>query len=352
MLEIRSISKTYLGFRIQGISFGVDHGDYCVILGPSGAGKTVLLEILAGLIRPDEGTIVLDGKDITGIRIQDRPFGLVFQDHAVFPHMKVWQNIAYSIRRKKEFRGAHYEHAARLARICGIDHLLDRYPAKLSGGELQRVALARTLMAKPRFLLLDEPLASLDIPLRQDLRGLLRKLNKEGQTIIHVTHDFEEAMVLASKVVVIREGKVIQAGSPGDVFHHPASAFMVRFTGIKNYFESTLAQEGDKVFAMTDHGHRVRLITDQPAGKKGFIMIRGEDIIISGSPFPSSATNQYKGKVTEITPSIRGYEIRIDAGLEFFVNIVEESTGNLGLKPGNDVWISFKATGVKFIPLD
>ena len=236
MLDVQHIEKVYQDFSLKDISFQVEDGDYFVILGPSGAGKTQILEILAGLILPDEGKIMLDDREITYRKIQKRPFGLVFQDLAIFPHLSVRDNIRYPLRSGRTGRKEMDELTATIAASTEISHLLERRPSSLSGGELQRVALARTLMRKPRYLLLDEPLASLDVSLRQGLRSLLKRLNTEGQTIIHVTHDYEEAMVLAGKVAVLDQGRIIQSGPADQVFHHPESEFMARFTGVKNYF--------------------------------------------------------------------------------------------------------------------
>jgi molybdopterin-binding protein len=348
MLELKNISKAYHDFKLSEISFNVDDGDYFIILGPSGAGKTQILEILAGLVDPDEGQILADGTDITGLKIQSRPFGLVFQDHAIFPHLSVKDNIAYSIRYKRSEGKPVQLQVEEQALAVEIGHLLDRRPESLSGGELQRVALARTLIRKPKYLLLDEPLASLDVSLRQGLRSLLKKLNSEGQTIIHVTHDYEEALVLANKVAVVNQGKLIQSGPASDVFHRPGSEFVARFTGIKNYFPARLYREHDRQYGELENGQVLRLTTEEPEGK-GFVLLRGEDIFLSLNDLPTSATNQLKGTIVEINPSIFGFEVLVDAGTLFYARITRESLQNLELRTGKEVWISFKATNVRFV---
>jgi len=348
MLELRNIIKTYPEFKLDDISFQVNDGDYFIILGPSGAGKTQILEILAGLIDQDEGSIIADDIDITGTKIQLRPFGLVFQDYAIFPHMSVRENIGYSIRTKGF---GHKELSSRVetqAEAMEIGHLLDRRPKTLSGGELQRVALARTLIRKPKYLLLDEPLASLDVSLRQGLRSLLKGINREGQTIIHVTHDYEEALVLANKVAVINKGKIVQSGPPEEVFHNPGSEFVARFTGVKNYFAARLYREEDRQYGELENGQVLRLNTEEPEGK-GFVILRGEDIFISLENLPTSATNQLRGRIIEIGPSPFGFEVLIDTGTRFYARITRESLQNLALRPGKEIWISFKAANVKFV---
>ncbi|RLD63190.1 MAG: ABC transporter ATP-binding protein, partial [Bacteroidetes bacterium] len=202
MLKVKNISKKLDDFNIKDISFSVNKGDYFIILGVSGAGKSVILEMIAGLMQPNSGTIYLNNKNITNEKIQKRKLGLVFQDYAVFPHLSVKENISYPLKNRGLEKKEIQNRLNQLAEEMSISHLLNRKPTTLSGGELQRVALARTLALNPECLLLDEPLSSLDIQLKNDLRGLLRKINKKGQTIIHVTHDYEEAIFLANKVAV------------------------------------------------------------------------------------------------------------------------------------------------------
>src|SRR5450759_2573688 len=185
MLKLTDINRRLGDFALKDINLEVSDGQYYVLLGRSGAGKTQLLELIAGLEHPDKGTIILDNEDITTRRIQDRKVGIVFQDYAVFPHMTVFGNIAYPLKARKEDRKSIVEKVENAASAMNIKHILERNTEKLSGGELQRVALARTLITSPRLLLLDEPLSSLDTSLKDDLKSLLRNLNKAGQTIIH-----------------------------------------------------------------------------------------------------------------------------------------------------------------------
>ncbi len=350
MLELQHIVKRYRDFNLDDISFTISRGDYFVLLGPSGAGKTQVLEIIAGLVRPEKGRIILDGKDVTSSPIQKRPFGMVFQDHAIFPHMNIRQNLAYGLKKRKIALKEIKVMVEEQASVTGISQLLERIPATLSGGELQRVALARALIRKPDILLLDEPLASLDIPLRQGLRSLLKKLNRDGQTIIHVTHEYEEALLLANQVAVIFEGKIIQSGPAGDVFHHPRSEFVARFTGIRNYFPATLNTLRDRQLARLDNGQEIRVQSDEADGT-GFILVKSEDILISNEELDSSATNRFSGKIIEIFTAPQGYELLVDAGKEFYVKITRESLSHLDLKEGKEIWISFKASGVKFVKI-
>ncbi|MBW6459043.1 MAG: ABC transporter ATP-binding protein [Bacteroidales bacterium] len=348
MLDVQNIHKAYAGFQLDGVSFQAENGDYYVILGPSGAGKTLLLEILAGLISPDDGQILIDGRDITDDRIQSRPMGLVFQDLAVFPHMSVRDNIAYPLKIKRIGKKETDQRVMEQADLLEIGHLLSRRPQSLSGGELQRVALARTLVRNPRFLLLDEPLASLDISLKQGLRSLLRKINRSGQTIIHVTHDYEEALVLATKVAVMHDGRIVQMGPADEVFHHPGSEFAARFTGIRNYFPARLYREQERQYAELENGMLLRLITDETEGQ-GFVLLRGEDVFISLDNLPTSATNQFKGTIIDVSPYPYGFEVLVDIGFPVYARITRESLQSLSLRAGREIWVSFKAANVRFV---
>jgi molybdate transport system ATP-binding protein len=348
MLELKSISKRFADFCLEDVSFTVDQGDYFILLGESGAGKSMVLETIAGLVEPDSGTISLDGRNITNEKIQHRRTGLVFQDHAIFPHLTVGENIAYSLHGTEPGRDEKHEKVKAIATELGIAELLTRKPGTLSGGELQRVALGRTLIQQPAVLLLDEPLSSLDTRLKSDLRRLLRAIHRKGQTILHVTHDYEEALSLGTKIAVIHHGTIIQSGTPAEVFHHPKSEFVAHFIGVRNYFAVTLFTENQTTFAGTCNNIRVRIVTDVPDGE-GFILIRGEDIFLSATPVETSAANNFPGTVVEIVQNSGGIEVTVDAGIEFHALITRESLGKLGLAAGDPCWVHFKATAVRFI---
>lgn len=204
--------------------FEIASGLTLALLGPSGSGKTLLLETMAGL-HPHQGAVSLDGADITHLRPEQRGFGFVFQDYALFPHLRVRDNVAFGIRYRQTATNID-----RLLRRFGITHLADRYPPSLSGGEQQRIALARALAVQPHVLLLDEPLSSLDLPTREALRADLTEV-LAGMTSVYVTHDRDEAHMLADQVAVIRDGRIVQMDSPAAVFARPADAFVARFTG-------------------------------------------------------------------------------------------------------------------------
>ena len=313
MLTLNNLRKQFPTFTLANITFTIDEGDYYILLGESGAGKSMILEAIAGLVKPDSGTITLDGADITHKKIQERGIGLVFQDHAVFPHLTVGENIAYSLHGTTLSKAQKQVKINEIASDLGITELLLRHPETLSGGELQRVALGRTLIQNPRILLLDEPLSSLDTRLKSELRRLLRKLHSNGQTILHVTHDYEEALSLGTRIAVIQNGVIVQTGTPSEVFHNPQTEFVASFIGIKNYYSTTLVKENMVTFARINEQIAVR-ITTETSFTEGFILIRGEDVLLSEGPVETSATNNFEGAIAEIIPTRGGTAAGFRAG--------------------------------------
>lgn len=348
MLRLQNISKRYKDFSLKNISFKVNKGDYFILLGESGAGKSIILETIAGLISPDSGSIMLDERDITKEKIQHRGIGLVFQDHAVFPHYSVGENIAYPLHGLSLKPEVRKKEVLTIARKLSIDNLLQRRPDSLSGGELQRVALARTLIQKPRVLLLDEPLASMDSLLKAELRTLLRNIHRNGQTMLHVTHDYEEALSLGNRIAVINNGEIVQEGTPTEVFQNPRSEFVAHFIGVKNFFPAKIIVENGLTFAQINDSMRVRLITD-PLQETGFLMILGEDILLSKSSIESSSVNNWQGEVVEVVPTARGIDVAIDIGMKIHALITPESLARLEIAEGKNCWIHIKATAVRFI---
>ncbi|MBS3806675.1 MAG: ABC transporter ATP-binding protein [Bacteroidales bacterium] len=353
MLELQDISKYLEDFQIRDVHLRVSQGDYLVILGRSGAGKTLLLEILAGIRKPDKGTIRLEDHDITHQRIQHRDVGLVFQDHAIFPHLTVASNIGYPLRRMGLRNKQMRQRVRELAHTAGLSHLLDRYPATLSGGEIQRTVLARTLARNPRLLLLDEPLTSLDVQYKRELQSLLRRLNHQGQTIIHVTHDYEEALALASRVAVMDQGRIRQQGTVEEVFRNPSSSFIAEFVGMRNFFRGTVER-------LTGKDHKtIRLERSDvsffvPAGtEEGDVVVTlpARNIILSRSKPDSSALNNFPGTIKDLIPTRQGFEAIVDIGIPLAVMITRESQTRLQIEPSAEIWISFKANSLDVKPL-
>jgi molybdopterin-binding protein len=348
MLRLDKIALNVGDFSLHNLDFAVEEGEYFILLGPSGAGKSLILELIAGFYNPQHGNVFLRQEEITNLPIQKREVGLLFQDFAIFPHLSVFDNIAYPLRNISISKSGRLEIIRKIAAELEISHLLQRNPITLSGGEQQRVALARTLVRKPAVLLLDEPLAALDVQLRGGIRSLLRRLNQQGQTILHVTHDYEEAAILGHRIAVVEKNTIAQCGSHDEVFHHPRSSFIANFVGIRNFFAGELFENTDGIRGFRINGVVISILSDQAAGK-GFAVIRSEDIFLSSESFESSAANNLKGIITSVEPARVGFEISIDAGIPLIAIVAKESVARLGLEPGKTVWAGFKASAVKFV---
>lgn len=351
MLSVRNIAKRLGEFAIGGVSFDVEDGDYFVLLGASGVGKTVLLEMIAGLIAPDDGRLLWDGEDITNERIQKRRMGLVYQDQALFPHMTVYQNIAYGLRARRPGRASVRDTVRALAGDVGVGGMLHRFPGTLSGGEAQRAALARALATEPRCLLLDEPISSLDMRARSEVRALLRTLRRNGHTVVHVTHDYEEAVSLASRVAIMENGTIAQVGTPEEVFHHPRSEFVARFVGIRNFFEGRVeaASEGRNGLSRFVADGLAFVVLGGSGPGPGHLILRSEDITVSRTRTSTSAQNCFMGTVTDVVPARLGIEVIVDIGVELAALLTAQSVARLDLRRGQEAWVSFKATAARFI---
>jgi sulfate transport system ATP-binding protein len=252
-IEVKNVSKSFGNFTaLNKVSLDFPSGELVALLGPSGCGKTTLLRIIAGLETPDSGNIILDGVDTSTTSVRDRQVGFVFQHYALFKHMTVFENVAFGlqVKNRKERPSkdeiAHKVHE--LLNLVQLDWLHDRFPAQLSGGQRQRIALARALAVEPKVLLLDEPFGALDAKVRKELRRWLRKLHDELHiTSIFVTHDQEEALEVADRVVLMNQGNIEQTGAPDEVYEHPATPFVYGFLGNVNLFHGRIEGEGIRV---------------------------------------------------------------------------------------------------------
>lgn len=345
MLSVENISFKIGKFQLKEISFTVEKGDYFVILGLSGVGKSLLLETLAGLLKPDSGKIFLRGKDISKEKIQNHNISIVYQDAVLFPHKSVYENIAYPLKS----RGAKNikEKVLKFAELTGIADKLDRKPETLSGGETQRAALARSLASGSDIFLLDEPLSALDSKSSFELRNLFRRLNREGITIIHVTHSYEEAVSLASKIGIMEEGRLVHVDIPQEIFKHPKSEFIAHFIGVKNFLKGELKNipHSDlKEFRV--NGIKIFTLTDLEEGE-AFLMISPDEISISNKSEESSSRNHFKGIIKDIAPARVGIDVTVDIGLDIISVISADSLNELKLEVGKEVWINFKASSCK-----
>ncbi|MGC8583870.1 MAG: ABC transporter ATP-binding protein [Thermoproteus sp.] len=241
MLLLKDVVKTFKGFTLRVESLEIPDRHYVVVLGPSGSGKTTLLRIIAGLERPDRGSVILDGRDITNLPVWERDVGIVFQSYALYPHLTVFDNIAMPLKNKKLPKSEIKRRVEEIAAVLNIADQLHKYPHQLSGGQQQRVAIARALVKEPKVLLLDEPLSNLDARLRLEVRGFLKELQRRlGATVLHVTHDQEEAMALGDLLVVINNGRIEQVGPPDELYARPKSLFVFQFLGLSNLVPAKL----------------------------------------------------------------------------------------------------------------
>ncbi len=343
MVKIENLKVDLGSFVLGPLSFSVDKGEFFTIIGPTGSGKTVLLETIAGLNTPSQGRIILGGKDITHLPPEKRGISLVYQDFALFPHMSVFENIAYGLKIRRDRKVK--EKVKKIAELLSIDHLLKRRPDTLSGGEKQRVSLARALVVDPPLLLMDEPFSSLDPRTRISLRRLSRELNiKLKKTFMMVTHDMEEALSLSDRIAVFKDGKLEQLGSPEEIVKSPKSPFVASLIGIKNLFPVRFKGR----VAVTEKG--LKIAVGEERSGKGFIAIGPDEIVISKDRPRSSARNVFKGIVKEVL-RLGGYvEVLVDvSGEQFLVHLTEHSREELGIEKGKEVYLFFKALSVRII---
>jgi len=296
-------------------------------------------------LHQDTGDIFLNDQCINQTPSERRRIGLVYQDYALFPHLTVRGNIAFSLRLQKKSQEQQEQFVTEISQQLQISHLLDRRISTLSGGEQQRVALARSLVFKPEILLLDEPVSSLDMHLATQVRRELKHLQKTlGTTFVHVTHNFDEAVFLADRVAVMNNGRIEQIGRPEEIFHCPRNHFVAEFVGIKNIYHGicTLNQNALKEFV----NNGLRLIVDTPLEGKCHCSILPEDILVSTEKLSSSARNSLSGTITAIAPHGRFQEIVVDVGLSMTALITRQSLREMNIEIGQSVWLTIKTSAV------
>jgi sulfate transport system ATP-binding protein len=334
-IAIRGVSKQFGQVRaLQDVSLDVPSGALVALLGPSGSGKTTLLRIIAGLEGADAGTIHFHGEDASRRDVRDRNIGFVFQHYALFRHMTVFENVGFALKMRKRPRAEIKERVRELLRLIQLEGIENRYPAQLSGGQRQRVALARALAARPEVLLLDEPFGALDARVRQELRQWLRRLHDEIHvTSVFVTHDQEEALELADRVVVMNRGRVEQVGTPDEVYHHPANPFVMEFLGRVNLFHGRV-EDGQLVL-----------------GGDGAAASPSDSVVGYARPHQLDVQREAGGqpswpaRVERIHAA--GSQVRIDARLleedrPIEVLLPQDRFGELALRPGETVYVKPK----------
>lgn len=313
-ISISGLTKTYgTFFAVDAVDLHVEEGEFVIVLGPSGCGKTTTLRMLAGFIEPDAGKVVLGDREITREPPHRRNIGLVFQNYALFPHLSIFENVAFGLRRRKIEQAEIATRVADALSLVDLSHLAERMPRQLSGGQQQRVAIARAIAIRPDILLLDEPLSNLDAKLRLQVREELRKLQKRlGITTIMVTHDQEEAMSVGDRLVLMQSGRIEQVGTPEDLYNRPVNRFVADFIGRTNFLLGKVGE--DQVFR-TKGG--IRLTSSRPKAEATEVMIRPEAIRV-GRPSDPAGTNQvavrvdshiFLGGVVELSLVLPGGEV-------------------------------------------
>jgi len=328
---------------VDDVTLTISEKEFMVLLGPSGCGKTTTLRIIAGLEEPTEGEVYIDDQPVTYLPPKDRDIAMVFQNYALYPHMKVYDNIAFPLRLRKYSKEEIEKNVKEVAEMLRIENLLDRMPKQLSGGEQQRVALARALIRRPKAFLLDEPLSNLDAKLRVMMRAELKRLQKElGVTTVYVTHDQAEAMTMADRIAIMKDGKIQQVGSPADVFNKPVNLFVAGFIGSPpmNFMECTTIEKDGQF--LLDAGEFQLDVTDfkdiikkNATSSELVLGIRPDNVIVS--------KERKEGLVTKATVYVvepLGSETIID--LAIGDNIIKARTLEaVDLKMGDEVWVGF-----------
>jgi putative spermidine/putrescine transport system ATP-binding protein len=287
-VSLRSARFVYPGANagIFDVSLDIAPGELMVCIGPSGCGKTTLLKLIAGFLRLQSGTLQLGGDDMTTASVRARECGVVFQSYALFPHMRVWENVAYPLRVRGIAMTERRRRAAAMLELVGLSDLAQRLPAQLSGGQQQRVALARALVFEPRALLLDEPLSALDAATRLTMRDEIRRIQKtQNIASLLITHDQDEALSLADRIAVLRDGRLLQVASPREIYDRPANAFVATFLGRANLLDATVTG-ADTV--RTPIGTLTTVAHDVPIGARAQVLIRPERIAPCSNPAPGT----------------------------------------------------------------
>ncbi len=302
-LAFQRISKHYGAVRaVDAVDLQVARGEFLTLLGPSGSGKTTMLMMIAGFVTPTAGQIRLDDRDITHLPPEKREFGMVFQGYALFPHLSVFDNVAFPLKVRRRAAEEVRAEVGRALELVQLGHLATRMPRQLSGGQQQRVALARALVFMPKVLLLDEPLGALDRKLRTEVQIELKQLHARiGTTFVYVTHDQEEALSMSDRVAIVRDGRFVQIGSPTELYERPATRFVAGFLGESNFLSGRVAgTEGDG-FVLAVGGDRLRQATHggaQPAaGSTVLLAMRPEKVSIGATP-ATDRVNRVAGRVS------------------------------------------------------
>ncbi len=354
-ITVENVTKRFGALEaVSRASLAIEDGELFTLLGPSGCGKTTLLRLIGGFYHPDEGDIRFDDRSVTGVPPYERRIGMVFQNYALWPHMTVFQNVAYGLKLRKLPQAEIVERVQGGLRKVNLVGMEDRYPGQLSGGQQQRVALARALVLNPDILLLDEPLSNLDAKIRIQVRAEIRKLQKElGITTVYVTHDQEEALSLSDRIAVFNQGKVLQVGRPKELYERPTSRFVADFIGTNNMIEGAVRSVGSaqcvlRVETLLGELHAL-LASCLQVGDRCILCIRPENAMLNHAG--EGENNVLKGKVTfsSYLGNTLRYDVEVAAGVIFKVD-VRDPWHHQELPVGSSVTVRFPVSSTLAIP--
>jgi ABC-type sugar transport system ATPase subunit len=348
MIEIKSLSLRLGSFSLKDINLTIENREYFVILGPTGAGKTILLECIAGLHNIKQGEIWMDGKEITHLPPEERYIGYVPQDYVLFPFLNVRENITFGLRHSRYSPNEAKERTSTLANMLGISPILNRDTRSLSGGEKQRVAIARALAPSPEILLLDEPLSSLDLQTSKYLRLELRRIHKElGVTTVHVTHNQVEAEEMADRIAIFNTGRLEQTGKPEEVFFYPKNESVSDFIGAPNILDCDYCRSlGKGVMEVGCGGLSIIVPHDGNLVKR--IAVFPHDIHISETKPPGPEVNRFKGTITSIKPAQEAVRIELKVGAtKLTAGIPHHIFEDMNLAVGKEVFLILKLRGIR-----
>ncbi|MGI5958058.1 MAG: ABC transporter ATP-binding protein [Massiliimalia sp.] len=341
ILELSHLVKSFGETPVlKDISLTVEKGEFITFLGPSGCGKTTMLRLIAGLETPDEGSIFLLGENITRKEPNHRNVNTIFQNYALFPHMNVYQNVAYGLKIKKVPKAEIKERVSKMLELVQLTGFEKRMPSELSGGQKQRVAIARALINRPAVLLLDEPLGALDLQLRRQMQTELKRLQKKlGITFIYITHDQEEALNMSDRIVVMRDGQFEQIGTPEEVYDHPLTSFAAQFVGTSNLLHGTVERIAEKEALLSFANGQTAFIFAEDGSlspnEPVTLSVRRENMILSKTPLENSSLS---AQVTETTYT--GGMMRIACTLSDGTEIISTRQGlSSQIQPGEQVFI-------------
>lgn len=351
MIETRQLGLRLGEFELRDINLRVEEGEYFVILGPTGAGKTVLVECIVGLHAPETGSVWLDGRNVTHLKPEERHLGYVPQDYALFPHLTVRQNIEFGLHLRRVPPQERERRVEGLVELLGIGPLLSRHPLTLSGGEKQRVALARALVVEPRALLLDEPLAAVDEQTRERLCVELRNLQRQtGTTIVHVSHNFEETLALADRIAIFQEGSIVQVGPPDEIFYHPQSEFVAHFTRTENIFVGQVEplSQGGARFRPAVSGETVTLSVRTEMAGPALLTVRPEEVrLAQASP---GTENALPGRVARLIDKGPLVKVEVAAALPCVALLSKAEARSLHLAEGQPIYAVLPAERLHLLP--